>query len=265
MSQVLKALQKSQQEYEQAQLVRTPVIAERHSKNKDSATSWLLVGAVGILIGASVKFYLPNMGKPVDELTYRAVSTMAEKPVALEVEPIVQQPLELTFLDSQTKELEPLPRITPSIPATVVASTPSRPEVKPEPVTAPHTQSPEWNLSQLDLSGLSPELASQVSSILKESPTTPEELSEQEKQDQSIKDLETHSGEYHGKLPPLNLQTHMYASNPTHRWVKINGQELQEGSATDSGVKLMQIAPRYVVIEYQGEKLKLPALYDWAG
>lgn len=266
MSQVLKALQKSQQEYEQAQKAHTPVTGRPGVAKNDTLSSWLLVGAVGVLIGASVKFYLPQLGSPVDAFTYKTLDSILVPPQVSKVLPIEQEPLKLTFLDGESSlELKPLPR---PIPATVSATAPDeliQTTPKAEPVQNDSSQNVEWNLSQLDLSGLSPELASQVSSILKESPTTPDEEREQERQDQSLTELETHTQEYQGKLPPLNLQTHMYASNPSHRWVKINGEELQEGSSTKSGVKLMEIAPRYVVIEYRGEKLKVPALYDWAG
>lgn len=124
----------------------------------------------------------------------------------------------------------------------------------------------EFNVDELDLSGLSPELAARFESIL----STPEE-----EYIDSNKDAHTtkpgiialvHNGkQFAGRLPAMNFQTHNYTSNPSQRWVKVNGKEVNMGGSITQGIILLDINPRHVMIEFEGQKIEIPALYEWKG
>ncbi len=81
----------------------------------------------------------------------------------------------------------------------------------------------------------------------------------------SVDDLEREAQQWHGRLPALNLQTHMYSSDVKRRWVKINNVEYHQGDVVDGQVTLKEIQPQAVIVEFQGEQIRIPALYEWKG
>ncbi len=118
-----------------------------------------------------------------------------------------------------------------------------------------------FSLEELDLSELSPRVAQQVQSAFTQQQFN--ESNEAALQQQVL--LEKNEQRYHGRLPALNLQTHMYSNDTQRRWVKINGIELKEGEALNNLVELILIEPRSVTIRFDNELIKIPALYEWNG
>ncbi len=110
---------------------------------------------------------------------------------------------------------------------------------------------------QLDLSELSPELALKVESALNTSQVEPEQKG------QAI-NLSQQPDAWYDRLPAMNFQTHVYSSRVAKRWVKINGVEYGEGDWIGD-VELVAIEQQSCIIRYQGELIKVPALYDWQG
>ncbi|WP_375751416.1 general secretion pathway protein GspB [Vibrio sp. HN007] len=129
-------------------------------------------------------------------------------------------------------------------------------------------KSKELTLDELDLSELSPELAKLVQGALDESDSTATEAgtkSEPIAVTTQPDKLAESRGKYEGRLPPLDLQTHMYATDSKRRWVKINGRELNEGDWLDNDIQLISITPRIIVIEFAGQPIEIPALFEWKG
>lgn len=58
-------------------------------------------------------------------------------------------------------------------------------------------------------------------------------------------------------LPPLNIDLHVFSSNPTSRMVFINGDRYKEGEKLEQGPQLSEITPLGVVLEYQGFRFEL--------
>ncbi|MGR5238011.1 general secretion pathway protein GspB [Vibrio alfacsensis] len=114
------------------------------------------------------------------------------------------------------------------------------------------------SLDDLDLSSLSPDLALKVENALANN-AQPTDSPIQ------VNDLERNAQQWHGRLPALNLQTHMYASDAKRRWVKINNAEYHQGDVVDGLVVLKEIQPQAVIVEFQGEQIRIPALYEWQG
>ena len=127
-------------------------------------------------------------------------------------------------------------------------------------------------LSQLDLSQFSPELVKRVQSVLSgdldgDDPATRTaqvELNPGWKQVDSVK-LSQRGADFVGTLPAMNFQTHVYSNVADKRWVTINGSEFTEGEWVNHDVLLMEIRQRYCVIDYKGQRIEVPALFDWKG
>ncbi|MBD1555407.1 general secretion pathway protein GspB [Vibrio sp. S9_S30] len=149
-----------------------------------------------------------------------------------------------------------------------VLSTQARPEA---PIQLKPQEQKKETLDNLDLSSLSPELAQAVQSAIHDTA----KLDSRRYDDEPVEamTLETtpleatpllgNERRFRGKLPALNLQTHMYASSKDRRWVKVNGKELKEGDWVDDQVMIKSITPRTVVVEFAGQKIELPALHEW--
>ncbi|AUI85253.1 hypothetical protein BS333_01965 [Vibrio azureus] len=124
------------------------------------------------------------------------------------------------------------------------------------------------SLSDLDLSSLSPELASTVESVLN---NNDDYLSNEPYSDSSasaamsISQLEKEQEKWRGRLPALNFQIHIYSSDAQRRWVKINDVEYHQGDLIDNQIMLKEINAHGVIIEFQGEQISIPSTYQWKG
>ncbi|NOH81765.1 general secretion pathway protein GspB [Vibrio sp. RE86] len=114
-------------------------------------------------------------------------------------------------------------------------------------------------LKGLDLSELSPELAHRFESAIK----TTSDVDQVQRDDISY--LEHQTERWSGELPAMNFQTHVYSNRPDKRWVKINGIEYNEGETMKNGVELISIEQHSTLIQFRGELIEIPALYDWQG
>ncbi|MCG9640735.1 general secretion pathway protein GspB [Vibrio sp. Isolate34] len=123
-------------------------------------------------------------------------------------------------------------------------------------------------LQGLDLTELPPDLALKLESIMGEQQNDAPEPMDSRPAGQmgsQVIELETHTNSLSGVLPKLDLQTHMYSSSETKRWVKVNGHEVAQGDWIDQDIQLLEIKPQSVVIEFNQQKIEIPALYEWKG
>ncbi|WP_059021537.1 general secretion pathway protein GspB [Vibrio coralliirubri] len=122
-------------------------------------------------------------------------------------------------------------------------------------------------LQGLDLSELPPDLALKLESIMGEQQSAPEPMDSRPagQRGSQVIELETHTNSLSGVLPKLDLQTHMYSSSETKRWVKVNGQEVAQGDWIGQDIQLLEIKPQSVIIEFNQQKIEIPALYEWKG
>ncbi len=65
------------------------------------------------------------------------------------------------------------------------------------------------------------------------------------------------------QLPAMSFSAHMYASNASDRWVRVNSQRLGEGDFISQDLQIIEIASELVILEYQGERFTMNALSDW--
>lgn len=135
-----------------------------------------------------------------------------------------------------------------------------------ESVTVEQHQDP-LDIENLDLSDLSPELAARFESVLNESSEVEEQYESDSTKygDSPYVELDKKGAQFSGQLPALNFQTHNYTSKVNRRWVKVNGKEVGVGGNITPSIFLLEINPRNVVIEFKGQKIEVPALYEWKG
>ena len=62
------------------------------------------------------------------------------------------------------------------------------------------------------------------------------------------------------QLPPLSMNSHIYANNARDSFVMINGVSLSPGQAISDGVQLVAVVPEGAVLSFQGQRFLLPAL-----
>ncbi|MCW4444683.1 general secretion pathway protein GspB [Vibrio splendidus] len=122
-------------------------------------------------------------------------------------------------------------------------------------------------LQGLDLSELPPDLALKLESMMGEQQSAPEPMDSRPagQVGSQVIELESYSNSLSGVLPKLDLQTHMYSSSETKRWVKVNGQEVAQGDWIGRDIQLLEIKPQSVIIEFNQQKIEIPALYEWKG
>lgn len=65
------------------------------------------------------------------------------------------------------------------------------------------------------------------------------------------------------QLPRLKFEAHVYATQPAQRWVKVNGKSLQEGQWVTADVRLREITPHYVLLEFGQQLFSMRALSEW--
>ncbi len=65
------------------------------------------------------------------------------------------------------------------------------------------------------------------------------------------------------QLPKLRFEAHVYATQPSQRWVKVNGKSLQEGQWITADVRLREITPQYVLLEFGQQLFSMRALSEW--
>lgn len=64
------------------------------------------------------------------------------------------------------------------------------------------------------------------------------------------------------RLPKIQYQAHIFVSEPSRRWIKVNGKELYEGDLLQ-GMQVVEITRDVTVFSYQGYEFAVSALSDW--
>ncbi|WCE29310.1 general secretion pathway protein GspB [Vibrio sp. SCSIO 43137] len=260
MSQIMKALEQSEQSHQASfnRISSTGTVTGAESQQR----SWLVYLLAGGILPLIVLLYVI-----LD--TSRQWQTEKALIVAQQEEMTAQSETEVAKLAyPELAELRSLSEIRKDLSLTqpvveIAVSQTSNPEPQPVKNEKPGeiTEQP-LDLNSLDLSGLSPELAQRVQSAFGEQDDG--RAVEKEPTIETVK-LTDDTSRYRGVLPAMNLQTHMYASSKDRRWVKINGEELYEGDWLNNQIQLIAVEPRTIVIEYNRERIEIPALYEWNG
>ncbi len=259
MSQVMQALNSSQQGYQDNAVSNQYVMSKVYEER--SRFRWyhsiLLLAPMALVVGGLTYRIIDNQKQKIADLlaTPVAVESVAAPFDYLEYPPFSE--LKSTYIEPAIKVDSDISQL-----AKVVNSESGiQPELEIAKPTPPE-ESTAVNLHQLDLSELSPALAMRVESALKGSMN--QSSSTQIIESDAIS-LIQNSEQFNGRLPAMDFQTHVYASNVKKRWIKMNGVEYQEGDRMPDGVELESITPRTVIVKFEHQTIEIPALYTWKG
>ncbi|MCD9522908.1 general secretion pathway protein GspB [Photobacterium carnosum] len=137
-----------------------------------------------------------------------------------------------------------------------------------------------YKLDNLDLSGLSPDIAAKLKSAIVATDGEQYQDSEVDRSNADRNAIKPHStvtkapksnvipigllpNTVQRLLPKMNFNQHIYSSTPTKRWVKVNGHERHQGDIIAPGVKLVKIESRDVILTFDGYEISMPALSEW--
>lgn len=65
------------------------------------------------------------------------------------------------------------------------------------------------------------------------------------------------------QIPRLRFEAHVFATASAQRWVKVNGRSLQEGQWVTADIRLREITPHYVLLEFGQTLFSMRALSEW--
>lgn len=141
-------------------------------------------------------------------------------------------------------------------------------------VIGKNNKSNDVSLLDVDLSALSPQLVKRVQvALIKENASENEAPSASKQQtdiaraqkniDANVLLIEDAPANLRNRLPTLDFQTHIYASQPSSRWIRVNELDAKEGEYIAKGVLLKEIQPQRVVVEFGKDLISIPALTKW--
>jgi len=79
-------------------------------------------------------------------------------------------------------------------------------------------------------------------------------------------DIHQMSGSFQNKVPLIEYQAHMYSSEQQERWIRINGEVLNEGQFDSTGeLELLEIQPQRSIFRLQRQSFSIESLSDWKG
>lgn len=67
---------------------------------------------------------------------------------------------------------------------------------------------------------------------------------------------------FRASIPPFKYLTHIYATEPSMRFIKINGRELYEGDNIGA-LRVIEITPEMTVFDFDGVEFSVEAMEDW--
>ena len=62
------------------------------------------------------------------------------------------------------------------------------------------------------------------------------------------------------QVPEFNINAHVYSSEPNNRWLNVDGVELQQGDMIKNKLTIIEIRPRDIVLDINGEQFRVPAI-----
>ena len=77
-----------------------------------------------------------------------------------------------------------------------------------------------------------------------------------------VSPLELMPDNFKSRIPAIQYQAHVYSSEPSRSWIKLNGKELRVGDNLN-GLYVVEIAAEQVILANQGIEFSLSAMDDW--
>jgi hypothetical protein len=272
MSLILDALNRSRQEAEQV-----PGLSSVHPVEGSTIDmSWLpwalvcalalSVLAIGWLLFERAPQPLPAPVAPTVESTPQAAAplpTPAPAPASPQPVETIAEPARLA---DTAAVAEPLPDLDPTPelrePAPVDASVAElyrQQEEAPEPAPDPQRPALRQPATAGSVAPAREEEAIDIDQLVQEARG---ELADAQLSDSDVPFLSAQSQQTKDAIPTIMYLRHDYSGNPASASVVLNGKTLRQGGSVN-GVRVEEILPDSVVLEYQGTRFRLRALNSW--
>lgn len=275
MSEVMKALQQSEQAY-QAQMSPSHFSSQARFQRVKARRWWWLIPSLVLLpiIVVCALLVYPQFMQESVEAQVSKLAKLEQQNARLPAQGETGAQVKLLSYP-EFKNLAPLPKaivhVKPKVlPKAKPASRASEGKrIQTDQIDFSQSSDQDWNVDNLDLSGLSPDLAQRFQSAIEKHPSQSQSttaLTSTLSKPEAAINLVGHESDYRGRLPKMNFETHMYSSKSQSRWIKVNGNEIHEGEwVINKLVKLDQILPGSLIVTFDSQQLQIPALYEWSG
>ncbi len=271
MSLILDALNRSRQEAEQV-----PGLSSVHpvegSTIDMSWLPWVLVCALALSVLAIGWLLFERAPQPLPApvaLTLESTPQAAAPPVTPAPAPATPQPVETVAEPARPADPAPVaerlpdPEPTPGLrqPAPVDASVAElyrqqEEAPDPEPEAEPALRQPA---AAGRVAPAREEEAIDLDQLVQEAR---EELADAQLSDSDVPFLSAQSQHTKDAIPTIMYLRHDYSGDPAGASVVLNGKTLRQGGSVN-GIRVEEILPDSVVLEYQGKRFRLRALNSW--
>jgi hypothetical protein len=226
----------------------------------------LSVLAIGWLLFERAPQPLPAPVAPTAESTPQAAAqlpTPAPAPASPQPVETIAEPARLA---DTAAVAEPLPDLDPTPelrePAPVDASVAElyrQQEEAPEPAPDPQRPALRQPATAGSVAPAREEEAIDIDQLVQEARG---ELADAQLSDSDVPFLSAQSQQTKDAIPTIMYLRHDYSGNPASASVVLNGKTLRQGGSVN-GVRVEEILPDSVVLEYQGTRFRLRALNSW--
>ena len=80
---------------------------------------------------------------------------------------------------------------------------------------------------------------------------------------QNVVDIREIEASWIDDLPQVDINMHIFSSNPTKRIISVNGQDLHEGDMISPELFIVEIRPEDVIFNFRGNQFKVAATQSW--
>ncbi|MEP4146517.1 MAG: general secretion pathway protein GspB [Halioglobus sp.] len=278
MSLILDALNRSHEEIDEV-----PTLATRHEYAGRQPGNRLLQAVAVALLAAlvTIAWLLWDRDQEVPgsvavQSTHeKTVSPQREETSAPESRPRVPEPaVAATTKPVAGPTAEPTSVLQAQQPTTANASvsalydkgtaTDSRPQVTLPPTAAPDIVKPQQPAAkEIPAAPATATVAEQAVDIEQLLKSAEDELQNARLEEHSAPFVNGLSQRTKDTIPSIFYERHDYSGRPGQSRVVLNGKELKVGGSPASGVKVEEILPDSVVLNYRGTEFRLRALNSW--
>jgi general secretion pathway protein B len=116
---------------------------------------------------------------------------------------------------------------------------------------------------ELNFDGVSPELKAAFKDAVQSTESNPSaEVITATNTSVRVTPINSLPERFKASIPPFKYLTHIYATEPSMRFIKINGRELYEGDSIGA-LRVIEITPEMTVFDFDGVEFSVEAMEDW--
>lgn len=230
---------------------------------------------LGFLLTLTLGFFL---GKGLQtEKVEKIVQTQSEPDKTIENKPVVESVNQLPIANQPQiqYQLVPVPVYSQPLPlqaqqaAQTKQTTPANSQTQPE--EQQNNDNQEIDLSEYKVVGYQNKQREETNALI-DAFSEAFEQAQNEPLEQEVITSSTSSARvppienlpeaFRVRIPEMRYQAHVFASEPSRSWIKINDRELKVGDNIN-GVYIIEIAAEQTLMQFEGVEFSLGSMEDW--